>query len=372
MTRATTVVRSLFIIGLMSTTLAFGKTNKTIVTRPSEFAVTPRVADLPIELSLFPGIEMPEPKAGPLRTNATPGPVGQKDPALQTLELPQFSGSKGIDFDGIASNGYAPSDSNMAVGPNHIVETVNVLFAVYNKSGALLAGPTNIGNLFSGLSLCASTYGDPVVLYDRPADRWVVSYIGAPASGQASECVAVSKTNDPTGAYYAYGYSFGTNLNDYPKLSTWATASNSAYLATYNIFVGFGAFGGSDLCGFDRTKMLAGDSSAAQLCQETPSSEFGYLPSDMDGPTPPVDGTPGLFVTWQNNNPGELYLRKLTLNFAERNGNAFIPDHHQCGERYVGMRLWWDLCSPIRHNAEVGYARRSHDVPVRDPAFCRS
>ena len=304
MTRAATVVRGLFIIGVMLTTLAFGNTNKTIVTRPSEFAVTPRVADLPIELSLFPGIEMPEPKAGPLRANATPGPVGQKDPALQTLELPQFGGSKGIDFDGIASNGYAPSDSNMAVGPNHIVETVNVLFAVFNKSGALLAGPTSIGNLFSGLSLCASTYGDPVVLYDRPPTAgW--SAISERRHGITSECVAVSKTNDPTGAYYVYGYSFGTNLNDYPKLSTWATATNSAYLATYDIFVGFGAFGGSDLCGLDRTKMLAGNSARHSSARRLrPASLATCLPiwtaRRLPSTAPPDFSSPGRTATRAN------------------------------------------------------------------------
>src|SRR5438132_6191523 len=53
-----------------------------------------------------------------------------------------------------------------------------------------------------------------------------------------------------------------------------------------------------------------------RFAKSTPNTEGGYLPSDLDGPTPPADGTPGLFVTWQNNNPGQLFLRKLTLNFA--------------------------------------------------------
>src|SRR5439155_4549766 len=54
-------------------------------------------------------------------------------------------------------------------------------------------------------------------------------------------------------------------------------------------------FNGSALCGFDRTKMLAGNASAAQICKSTPNTEGGYLPSDLDGPTPPADRTPGLF-----------------------------------------------------------------------------
>src|SRR5450755_5181668 len=108
-------------------------------------------------------------------------------------------------------------------------------------------------------------------------------------------------------------------------MRTWATPTNSAYLATYNIFINFQSFGGADLCGFDRTKMLAGNSTAALLCQMTPNTEGGYLPSDLDGPTVPTDGTPGLFITWQNNNPGQLYLRKLTLNFATAKATLSNP-----------------------------------------------
>jgi hypothetical protein len=152
------------------------------------------------------------------------------------------------------------------------------------------------------------------VLYDRAADRWLLSMIGS--GNTTSECIAVSKTNDPTGAYFLYGYSFGANLNDYPKFGTWATASNSAYLASYDIFINFASYGGAALCGLDRAKMLAGSPSPAQLCQMTPSTEFSYLPSDMDGPTPPADGTPGVFINHDNGSSNQLFLRTLALNFA--------------------------------------------------------
>ena len=48
-------------------------------------------------------------------------------------------------------------------------------------------------------------------------------------------------------------------------------------------------FLGADICAFDRTKILAGTASAAQLCKMTPNTEGGYLPSDIDGPTAPTD-----------------------------------------------------------------------------------
>ncbi|HKM46889.1 MAG TPA: choice-of-anchor D domain-containing protein [Terriglobales bacterium] len=318
MVRLGTVARPLILCGLAITTLAFAKTDtsKTMVTYPSAFGVSRNVSELPLDVSIFQNHIAPEPKPGPLRLKVPLGSWQQEDPVLQKEAGPLVSATPGVDFDGIPSPGYVPSDSNLAVGPNHIVETVNVQFAVYDKSGAILAGPTDIQSLFTpiGGDCGNGTYGDPIVLYDRQADRWLITMIGANAT--ISECVAVSKTNDPTGAYSLYGYSFGSNLNDYDKLSVWPTASNSAYLATYNIFQNGQSFIGADLCAFDRTKMLAGNSTAAQLCKMTPSSEFGYLPSDNDGPTPPADGTPGLFISWQNNNPGQLYLRKLTLNFA--------------------------------------------------------
>jgi len=249
---------------------------------------------------------------------------------------------------------------------------------VYSKNGTLLAGPTNLPTLFASIGgLCTQFVVDPVVLYDRPADRWVVSGIGLDYVSSYGECIAVSTTNDPTGAYSLYFYSFGNTINDYPKLSTWATASNSAYLVSYNL-----NGGQAELCGFDRAKMLAGKANAAQLCQIAPGSESSYLPSDIDGPTTPADGTPGLFLTWQNNNPGQLYLRKLTLNFAAGTSSLSSPtvisvanDNLSCGSGFgtcvpqpgttqrldtLGDRLMYRFA--IRHFPDHDRAVVSHAV----------
>src|SRR5208337_4061518 len=94
----------------------------------------------------------PEPKPGPLRLKVPLGSWQQEDPVLQKEAGPLVSATPGVDFDGIPSPGYVPSDSNLAVGPNHIVETVNVQFAVYDKSGAILAGPTDIQSLFTPIA----------------------------------------------------------------------------------------------------------------------------------------------------------------------------------------------------------------------------
>ncbi len=311
----------------LMTALAFAQdATKTIVRYPTGHAVSRPLRELPIDVLGLGDVEAPEPKPIPLGTRGVVSPA-KSDPVVQKEVRPNVSATKGIDFDGIGAQGFAPSDVNLAIGPNHIVQTVNVRLAVYNKSGALLSGPTNFTTFFAPVGgNCAARASDPIVNYDRLADRWVISDVGISASGtNFSECVAVSKTNDPTGAYTLYNFSFGTNLNDYPKLGVWPTASNGAYLATYNIFAGGAVFTGAQLCGFDRTKMLAGNAGAAQICKMTPNNEGGYLPSDLDGPTPPTDGTPGLFVSWQTNSPGSLFFRKLTMNFGAGTATLSAP-----------------------------------------------
>ena len=137
--------------GMAFTAFAFAKTDKskTIETFPSGFAISQRVSDLPIEQSGSVVEQIHEPGPSPLRSRAVPSPSIQEDPVLQKEAKPLVSATPGVSFSGIPSPGYVPSDSNLAVGPNNIVEVVNVQFAVYSKSGATLAGPTNIQSLLA-------------------------------------------------------------------------------------------------------------------------------------------------------------------------------------------------------------------------------
>ena len=122
-------------------------------------------------------------------------------------------------------NGVVPPDPNGTVGPNHIVTMVNLTFQIFDKSGNSLLGPTNNNTLWAGFGGDCQTdnSGDPVVLYDRAADRWLLSQFTA--SGPTFfQCVAVSTTNDPTGSYFRYAISTGNNFPDYPKAGVWPDA----------------------------------------------------------------------------------------------------------------------------------------------------
>jgi hypothetical protein len=237
----------------------------------------------------------------------------QPDGAVQTNMGPLINATGGVSFTGMSvfDGGYIPSDNNIAVGPNHVVEVVNAAYAVYSKTGATLLTPRSLGALWPS-GPCSNKSGDTVVQYDRLANRWIITQLGS-LSSPYSECIAVSTGPDPTTTTYSlYSYDFGTNLNDYPKFGVWPTTTNGAYLATYNLFASGASFVGAEICAYDRTAMLAGAASAGFVCA-TGISGASFLPIDLDGPTPPPDGTPGYFMDLFGSSLG---VYKFSPNFS--------------------------------------------------------
>jgi len=162
--------------------------------------------------------------------------------------------------DNIAINRFPviPPDTVGDVGPNHYVQAVNVLLKIFNKSGATLLGPVPIKTLFSGFGgPCeASEDGDPIVLYDHLADRWLISQFAFAGGPPYHQCIAISQTGDPTGAYHRYDFTMPNNkFNDFPKFGVWPDAyfmSDNQFDLSDN-FVGVGVFA------FERDKMLNGN-----------------------------------------------------------------------------------------------------------------
>src|SRR2546426_2908075 len=201
----------------------------------------------------------------------------------------------GIPFPGVACN-CAPPDTNGEVGATQYVQIVNEGYQVFDKaSGASQLGPSGIATLWSGFGgVCQNSgSGDPVVLYDQLADRWVISQF-AGASVPTDECIAVSTTSDATGSYFRYDYHLGSNFFDYPHLSVWP----DAYYMSMNVFNSSGtAFLGPQPFAFDRTNMLLGLPATFVSTGVTGgSNEDVYLPSDLDGSIPPPVGAPASFV----------------------------------------------------------------------------
>src|SRR6266852_6564386 len=248
-------------------------------------------------------------------TLAPPASVTQ-DQALQQLSLPLVSTSPGLDFDGIGADGVAPPDTNGSVGATQFVQIVNVEYAVYEKtSSALLLGPTPIHIIWSGFNGdCATGDGsDPVVLYDKAAQRWVVGQMNVKLNAY---CMAVSTTSDATQSYYRYEFSFGGNAPDYPKLAVWP----DAYYWTANTFSSASAFLGANPCAFDRATMLSGGPATAICMQQNPSVD-SLLPADLDGTTPPPTGEPNFYL--QMVAPSNLNLFKFHVDFTTPSNSTF-------------------------------------------------
>jgi subtilase family serine protease len=249
-----------------------------------------------------------------------PDPIVQSAPAVPAMPTPANS------VEGISNvNGVLPPDTNGDVGPNHFVQWVNLSFAVYNKGTAttpptLLYGPAPANTLWSGFGGPCETRndGDPIVRYDHLADRWVMSQLAIPNSffgllfGPFYQCIAISATGDPLGAYYRYQFSFD-KLNDYPKMGVWT----DGYYMTMNQFTAFSLqFAGQGVVAFDRNKMLAGlPASAIYYDLATVDMNLGgMLPADLDGPAPPA-GSPAYFVQVDDDSwgaePDQLQLWKF-------------------------------------------------------------
>jgi hypothetical protein len=233
-------------------------------------------------------IEIEAPLPGPPLPGSD-APAGP-DSALQTRTLPLVNTVPGLNFAGVGANGFVPPDTNGSVGTTQYMQMTNVEFAVYDKTtGNILLGPAQIHTLWSGFGGDCSNNdgGDPAVVFDKSAQRWVVSQL---SGTYANWCMAVSQTSDATGSYYRYAFSSGGNLDDYPKLSVWP----DAYYRSTNTFHN-NSFVGANACAFDRALMLTGGA-ANEICFQQNGSVFGLLPSDLDGNTAPPSGEPNFFV----------------------------------------------------------------------------
>jgi hypothetical protein len=271
-----------------------------------------------------------------LKAEGEADPVHQRTAALAPAAL---APSIGLGFEGLGNGSLgftvnsAPPDTNGAVGLTQYVQWVNTSFAVFNKStGALIAGPTAGNALWSGFGGGCETNndGDPIVLYDKLANRWVLSQLSVTTT-PFLECIAVSTTSDATGTYNRYSFQY-SNFDDYPKMGVWP----DAYYETFNMFSG-NRFVGADACAYDRTAMLAGQP-ATQICFQQGSSVGGLLPSDFDGTsaTTPPAGSPNFMVFFGSNN---LNLFKFHVDFATPANSTFT------GPTVIPVAAFTALCN---------------------------
>lgn len=191
-------------------------------------------------------------------------------------------------IDGLGNTGVQPPDPTGSVGTNHYVQAINsssgCSFRVFDKNtGAVVTTMS-----FTGLGGSNYTsYGDPVVVFDELANRWVFAEIFGNFF-QSRINVYVSQSDDPTNSSAWYHYQITVSGSDYPKISMWP----SCYLLTCND-------GGPSVYALNRTAMLSGNPTTVIQRTASDLSGFGFqalTPVDFDGPNTPPVNAPGILM----------------------------------------------------------------------------
>ena len=180
----------------------FSKAVAMDVSRPVREIAPPKVS------KTTDGVRDVRPDRGPTAIDTGSAGDGALDAASRSA-ITAAIGAPLLSFEGLSNNdNFAlyggrvnPPDPVGDVGPNHYVEMVNLAFAVYDKQGNLLTGPTRLGDLWAGFAVadCTDPSGDPIVVYDQLKDRWLLSQFTT-RGPEFFNCVAISQSGDPTGA----------------------------------------------------------------------------------------------------------------------------------------------------------------------------
>lgn len=247
--------------------------------------LTVAVRDLP-EAQYQPILEREtNPRHNPLLLQGWPTmPDGAPDPLLGLGVNNTDTAPPLLTFEGTDNFcGCSPPDTVGDVGPNHYVQMVNAtVFNIYDKDGTVLVANKDMNDLWTSGNCSVSDNGDPIVVYDGLADRWVLAQF----STGNGVCVAVSQTADPTGSYYGYEFTTPT-FPDYFKIGVWPDAYYmSANESTYSALA------------LERPDMLNGLPAASVRFA---GQDNLLMPADVDGPTPPPANAPGLFYTFKDN-----------------------------------------------------------------------
>jgi hypothetical protein len=237
--------------------------------------------------------------------NETPRGLAKKaegfvDPALQGAGGNQAAPAPIENFDGLGAGDdqeilgsrFAPPDPVIEVGDDYIVESVNIVTAVYDKEGNFVMEPIPNNALWDGFGgVCENqNAGDPIINYDQAEDRWMISQFANVGGPDGMQCVAVSQTSDPSGSYYRYA--FPTNGTDYPKMGV---GTEAYYLSWRDFDAGGGSMSAAAL---EKDSMLVGND--ADIIAFGPTSGVSTRPpADIDGELPPAD-TPHPFPALQS------------------------------------------------------------------------
>src|SRR6266540_1379886 len=245
-----------------------------------------------------------------------PGELSPIGSGLAAPSLAAPAPSPIANFEGLDFNNWGaghPPDTNGDVGPQYYIQTVNTSIGIYRKTdGVRVAAFTfdtfmsqgNFGNLCD-----TDNFGDPVVVYDTFADRWIITDFAFQLTANravvnppgAYQCFAASQSGDPVGGgWNFYSINITDKLNDYPKFGIWP---DGLYMsANMYGFSANGSFSNVRVWAFNKAQMYAGAPTAQVVTFDAAKvsaggMNFTLLPSNarLQTGTPPA-GRANLFA----------------------------------------------------------------------------
>jgi hypothetical protein len=253
-----------------------------------------------------PGVGLVPGVAGPVKEVLPP----HRRPVLYTPQEPNALTAGAVrageraevqsQFSGLDRTGWVPPDPTLAVGPNHVVETVNQSIAWYTKAGVrqFSNALNNAGSpgFFETVGARGFAF-DPKCFYDHIAQRFVVLALEVYNDDESYITFAVSDDSDPNGVWYKYrtdaviADGATTYWWDYPGFGY----DQQAYYVTGNLFgLNQSAFGGAGFRVINKQSVLnggtasfatlrSGDSASVQVCQHFGNNPAAYFVSLGNG-----------------------------------------------------------------------------------------
>lgn len=258
-----------------------------------------------------------EPQKFPLLDSKGEGNFGNDQSIIQSENGTRPAPSTKININGV-NNGSYPHDPSGAASATHYIQAVNATTCrIVDKVTGSTVSSFTLGTLWN--PDLASNDGDPIVMYDRFANRWFIAQFGT--SGNKIY-IAVSATSDPLGSWYCYTYS-SSQFPDYLKFSIW----QDGYYMTSNQ-------SSQKVFAFERTAMLAGNPSARSVFATfNPPDGGGFfcpLPADADGNGGlPAAGTPCPIYSYSDNAWGGgaidgIQIYQMSVNWVPTTPTASI------------------------------------------------
>ena len=197
-------------------------------------------------------------------------------PALALGPSPGLAGGFGALGD---PNTVIPPDTNGAVGPNHLMTTLNSDVKFQNRSGASL-GTVSLDTFWSAVDGGGGTF-DPKTLYDPFANRWISVACDDAQSASSAILVGVSQTGNPTGSWFQFRISSDAGVwADFPSVGF----NGKWVVVQLNMFTIPGAYVRSNIYVFNRSTLYSGGGGFIKIQDTQGFTQAPALTYDMAQP----------------------------------------------------------------------------------------